>query len=94
MILIHHFRLFLLLISTVIDKYFYGKWVIVHWEFLKFNFLTDMGAFYGTHPWHWYLTQGFLTIMTTHMLPFIMGAWTAKDKTIVYIIVWTIFIYR
>ena len=28
-------------------------------EFVKFNVLAGVGDFYGTHPWHWYISQGY-----------------------------------
>lgn len=43
--------------SMALDRYVYGEWVVVQYEFLRFNILRDVAAFYGTHPWHWYLTQ-------------------------------------
>eukprot|EP00058_Branchiostoma_floridae_P016052 XP_002601540.1 hypothetical protein BRAFLDRAFT_230607 [Branchiostoma floridae] len=45
--------------SAVIDRIFYGKWVLVQYNFLEFNVLSNMGSFYGSHPWHWYISQGF-----------------------------------
>ncbi|KAB2600234.1 GPI mannosyltransferase 3-like [Pyrus ussuriensis x Pyrus communis] len=38
-------------------------------NFLRFNFLSAGGDYYGTHKWYWYFTQGF-TVMIFSFLPF------------------------
>jgi hypothetical protein len=43
--------------SLLIDRHVYGAWVAVQYEFVKFNVVHNVAAFYGTHPWHWYLSQ-------------------------------------
>ncbi|KAJ8305556.1 hypothetical protein KUTeg_016101 [Tegillarca granosa] len=80
-------------VSLLLDCGFYGDWIFVQYNFLKFNFLQGGGSFYGTHPWHWYITQGFPVIMGTHLFPFVMGVWKARNKALVFLIVWMIFIY-
>ncbi|XP_039274501.2 GPI alpha-1,2-mannosyltransferase 3-like [Styela clava] len=65
---------FVLITSTLIDLFYYGKFVFVPWNFFKFNVMEDMGVHYGTHPWHWYITQGIPAILTTQMIFFIFGA--------------------
>lgn len=79
--------------SCLIDRCFYGDWVLVQYNFLEFNVLHGGGSFYGTHPWHWYITQGYPVIMTLHLFPFFMGAWKARNKVLLFLILWTIFIY-
>lgn len=34
---------------------------LVSLNFLRINSGTDLAALYGTHPWHWYLTEGLPT---------------------------------
>lgn len=87
-------RITSLALSTAVDCVWYGKWVFVHYNFLKFNVLSNMAAIYGTHPWHWYLTQGYPVIMATHIYPFLVGAWRANNKVLLWLILWTIFLYR
>ncbi|KAH3697157.1 GPI mannosyltransferase 3-like [Dreissena polymorpha] len=82
-----------LLLSAALDRVFYGEWTCVQYNFLKFNVLGGGGSFYGTHPWHWYLTQGYPVIMGLHVLPFLLGIWRAKNKVPLLVIIWTIFIY-
>ncbi|KAK3590324.1 hypothetical protein CHS0354_008766 [Potamilus streckersoni] len=81
-----------LVLSLIIDRIFYGDWILVQLNFLQFNILSGGGAFYGTHPWHWYLTQGFPVVMTTHLYPFLLGAWKSKNKVLLFVIIWYILI--
>lgn len=34
-------------------------------------------ALYGTHPWHWYFTEGFPQILGLHTPLFALGVWRA-----------------
>ncbi|KAI3444092.1 hypothetical protein Pfo_000757 [Paulownia fortunei] len=56
-------------LTFLLERLLYGSWVIVPLNFLKFNFLSSGGDYYGTHAWHWYMTQGF-TVMLFTQLPF------------------------
>ncbi|XP_067678293.1 GPI mannosyltransferase 3-like [Haliotis asinina] len=80
-------------LATMIDHMFYDRWIFVQLRFLQFNVLKGGSAFYGSHPWHWYLTQGYPVVMATHIVPFILGAWKAKNKVLLFVILWTVFIY-
>lgn len=83
----------LLLLSILVDRIFYGDWVFVQYNFLEFNVLHGGSAFYGSHPWHWYITQGYPVIMATHLIPLIFGGWYAKNKVLLMLIIWNIFIF-
>ncbi|KAK6179580.1 hypothetical protein SNE40_011906 [Patella caerulea] len=80
-------------ISALIDRVYYNTWTCVQWNFLQFNVLTGDSAIYGTHPWHWYVSQGFPVVMATQLFPFIMGAWKSSNKVPLLLIIWNIFIY-
>jgi phosphatidylinositol glycan class B len=45
-----------LLAVASIDRLFYGFWTCTPWNFLVYNVLEGRSAFYGSHPWHWYIT--------------------------------------
>lgn len=94
LLILYNFRSSVLVLSILIDRWFYGDWILVQMNFLEFNILKGGGSFYGTHPWHWYLTQGYPVIMTVHLFPFILGAWKAQNKVLLFLIVWTVFFYR
>jgi phosphatidylinositol glycan class B len=38
-------------LSACVDRYFYGRWELVPWNFFKFNVLAGGSAAYGSHPW-------------------------------------------
>ncbi|KAK2191499.1 hypothetical protein NP493_49g03045 [Ridgeia piscesae] len=82
-----------LFLSSLIDRFFYGQWMNVHYNFLQFNILHDMAGFYGTHPWHWYLSQGFAVIMGTHLFPFLLAVKHAMEPVLLAVIAWTTFVY-
>ncbi|KAJ3323239.1 hypothetical protein HDV06_002006 [Boothiomyces sp. JEL0866] len=54
---------------TGIDYLFYKRFIFVHWEFLKINVVEKISLFYGSHPFHWYFTQGIPLVVFT-FLPF------------------------
>ncbi|ESP05347.1 hypothetical protein LOTGIDRAFT_181193, partial [Lottia gigantea] len=80
-------------ISSVIDRVYYNNLILVQWNFVKFNVLSGNSAIYGSHPWHWYISQGLPVIMATHTFPFLLGAWYSSNKALLCLIVWNIFIY-
>lgn len=59
--------------SVAIDSAAHGSLLISQWEFLKMNVLNNVGVWYGTHPWHWYLSQGIPAILGIQILPFIIA---------------------
>lgn len=82
-------------ISTVIDCIFYEKWTMVQFNFLKFNVFHSVADFYGSHPWHWYLTQGFAVVIGPHLPLFLHGCSLAfkRYKILLAVVVWTIVVY-
>nr|DBA31736.1 TPA: hypothetical protein GDO54_007521 [Pyxicephalus adspersus] len=81
--------------SLIIDRIFFGKWTFVQWNFLKFNVLQNIGSFYGSHPWHWYISQGFPVIIGTHLPFFVHGTVVAprRYRVLLVAIAWTLLIY-
>lgn len=81
--------------SLLIDRLFYGQFVFVQKNFIEFNFIHDFGALYGTHPWHWYFSQGFPVVMATHIPCFIMGVKIGfrKNGLLLLAVLWTLCIY-
>ncbi len=49
--------------SAAVDRALYGRWVCVPWRFVSFNVLSGGAAAYGTHPWHWYASNGLPTAL-------------------------------
>lgn len=82
-----------------LDSLYYHKPTFTPLNFLLTN-LSSVSLFYGSNPWHYYLTQG-LPILCTTALPFVLlGMWSALTskgpialRTMFMTIVWTIGIY-
>ncbi|WZZ30672.1 hypothetical protein YC2023_014073 [Brassica napus] len=79
--------------TCLLDRMMYGSWVIVPLNFLKFNFLSSGGDYYGTHPWHWYFSQGFLVMLFTFTPLSIAGIIKSKDKKLSALILWVLTVY-
>lgn len=80
-------------LSCLLDRLMYGSWVIVPLNFLKFNFLSSGGDYYGTHKWHWYFSQGF-TVMLFTFLPFsVAGSIKSKCWKLSGLIAWVLIVY-
>lgn len=79
--------------TIMLDRLMYGSWVLVPLNFLRFNFLSSGGDYYGTHVWHWYISQGF-TVMIFTFLPFsILGITIAKHWKLSGLVPWVLGLY-
>ncbi|XWS35740.1 hypothetical protein CRYUN_Cryun20dG0022100 [Craigia yunnanensis] len=77
----------------LLDRLMYGSWVLVPLNFLKFNFLSSGGDYYGTHKWHWYFTQGF-SVMVFSFLPFcVAGIIKSRYWKLSGLILWVLGLY-
>ncbi|XP_024011165.1 GPI mannosyltransferase 3 isoform X2 [Eutrema salsugineum] len=79
--------------TCLLDRVMYGSWVIVPLNFLKFNFLSSGGDYYGTHPWHWYFSQGFLVMLLTFTPFSIYGVIKSKNQKLSALILWVLAVY-
>ncbi|XP_065861943.1 mannosyltransferase APTG1 isoform X2 [Euphorbia lathyris] len=80
-------------LSCLLDYMMYGSWILVPLNFLKFNFLSSGGDYYGTHKWHWYFSQGF-TIMIFTFLPFsLAGSIKSERWKLSGLIAWVLVLY-
>jgi phosphatidylinositol glycan class B len=52
-----------------LDSYFYREWIFTPWNFVRVNLLENISLFYGSHPFHFYFSQGVPVILLT-FLPF------------------------
>lgn len=67
----------IVLSNGLMDRHFYGQWVFPAWVNLEFNVLQNSSADYGTHPPHWYFSQG-IPAMLGSLLPLVVwGVWTS-----------------
>ncbi|KAJ4788433.1 Mannosyltransferase [Rhynchospora pubera] len=80
-------------LTCLLDRLMYQSWVIVPFNFLKFNFLSSGGDYYGTHVFHWYFTQGFPSMVWT-FLPFsIIGIVKSRERKLAGLTAWVLGLY-
>ncbi|CAO1635987.1 unnamed protein product [Parajaminaea phylloscopi] len=89
--------------ALCIDTWFYGQPTLTLLAFFVQNVSNSIANFYGTQPWHWYLSQG-LPVVGMTALPFMLlggtvlwkartGETASAGQTIVITTVWTIAVY-
>ncbi|TPX33207.1 hypothetical protein SmJEL517_g03891 [Synchytrium microbalum] len=83
-------------ISFTLDRIFFRRWTCTFCNFAYLNIVEGISSYYGTHPWHWYITQGLPVIMGTH-LPFaiygMMNNRTPKLSTLTQAMAGTLSVY-
>lgn len=62
---------FWLVLSLLVDRFFYGEWTLVPWNFVVFNVARNYSSLYGTHPFHWYVTSGLPVMLGSLLVPVI-----------------------
>lgn len=76
-------------VGAGVDRLYYGRWVLSWWNFVRFNVVDGLSSFYGTHPWHFYLTQT-LPAIAGPMLPLcLLGlAFDSNDDRLGWLLRW------
>ncbi|KAF9913426.1 glycosylphosphatidylinositol anchor biosynthesis [Lobosporangium transversale] len=71
-----------MLASAILDStLLYHQWILTPLNFLRVNVLEGISLFYGSSPWHWYLSQG-LPLLFGIYVPFVaVGSWRAWIAT-------------
>lgn len=64
----------MLSLSILLDSLVFGSFIITPYEFIKFNLFQNIGTYYGTHPWFWYLSTGFPVILGINFVPFLIAS--------------------
>ncbi|EIW84933.1 glycosyltransferase family 22 protein [Coniophora puteana RWD-64-598 SS2] len=87
-----------LLLAFAVDSSYYGMRVLTPLNFICVN-ASPVSLFYGSSPWHYYLSQG-LPILCTTSLPFVLhGMWLStrgsnqSAKILLGCVLWTVSIY-
>lgn len=81
----------------------YDDWVLTPLNFLRVNVLEGISLFYGSSPWHWYLSQG-LPLLFGIYLPFVFQeSWYALKSSkglnasmkhqVLYVSLWMLVVY-
>jgi Alg9-like mannosyltransferase family len=71
--------LLVLACTAVWDRICYQRWVLVPWNFFAFNLLQGGSEQYGAHPWHWNMSCGVPTVLTTLIPLVLVGLYRAKE---------------
>ncbi|CAD7700765.1 unnamed protein product [Ostreobium quekettii] len=71
---------------------FYGRWVLPPWEFVNINLLQGVAPLYGSHPWHWYFTQGLPAMCGTFMVLLPLGIFWSKRRSLSALAAWNILV--
>ncbi len=77
-------------LGVVIDKWFYGEWVLSTWKYFEENILLDKMSGFGVDPWYYYIVQifnvGIPPFSLLYIVPFVfLIVYRWKDA-----LVWTI----
>ena len=69
-------------VAVGLDSWMYGAetWVCVPWNFVRFNVGSGVSEFYGTHPWHWYVTAGIPTLLGPWIIPYVLSFVVGNER--------------
>jgi len=74
--------LFVQFVTALWDRVWYKqRWVLVPWNFFAFNLLQGGSDLYGAHPWHWNLSCGVPTVLTTLLPLLLVGLYRARESS-------------
>jgi phosphatidylinositol glycan class B len=83
----------ILALNVILDTYMYtghlpqihSAWaddlVFVPWTFIYTNIVQSVALFYGTHPFHWYISQGLPLMLFTFIPLTLYGLYRHSDTT-------------
>jgi GPI mannosyltransferase 3 len=60
-------------LGVLIDRWFYGEWVLTSWNYFQQNILLDKAAGFGISPWWYYIEQTFMNAFPPFSLVYILG---------------------
>lgn len=74
--------LFVQFATELWDRVWYKqRWVLVPWNFFVFNLLQGGSELYGAHPWHWNLSCGVPTVLTTLLPLVLIGLYRERESS-------------
>lgn len=90
--------------SAVLDKsLLYNEWIWTPINFLRVNVLEGISLFYGSSPWHWYLSQGLPILFGVYIPLVLIGSYrafqantglnAALKQQVLYLSLWVVFVY-
>lgn len=85
--------IFVFALTCLLDWWMYGSWTFVAINFIKFNFFSSGGDYYGTHVWHWYFTQGLPAMIFTFLPYSLFGIFKSAEWGLSGLMVWVLGLY-
>lgn len=91
--------------SAILDTtLLYGRWILTPLNFLRVNVLEGISLFYGSSPWHWYLSQGIPILFGIYIPLVLFGSWKAWKVSasglnaglkhqVLYLCIWVLVVY-
>ncbi|KAF9957498.1 hypothetical protein BGZ72_001780 [Mortierella alpina] len=91
--------------SAVLDStLFYSEWVWTPINFIRVNILEGISLFYGSSPWHWYLSQGLPILFGIYLPLILLGTWRSWNTPttglnahlkhqVLYLSLWMLIVY-
>ncbi|KAK3813734.1 MAG: Alg9-like mannosyltransferase family-domain-containing protein [Linnemannia gamsii] len=90
--------------SAVLDKsLLYNEWIWTPINFLRVNVLEGISLFYGSSPWHWYLSQGLPILFGIYIPLVLIGSYHAFQastglnaglkRQVLYLSLWVLVVY-
>ncbi|HHB78978.1 MAG TPA: hypothetical protein ENK85_07070 [Saprospiraceae bacterium] len=77
-------------LGVLIDRWFYGDWVLTTWNYLKWNILADRVSTFGIEPWYYYITQTIVDAVPPFSLIYVVSFLWMIIKRPMSAITWTI----
>ncbi|XP_067130582.1 GPI mannosyltransferase 3 [Centruroides vittatus] len=72
----------------IFDWFCFGRFVFTPYQFMYFNWIHNVGTYYGSNSWHWYFTQGFPAVMGFQLLPFLLAFQSHQTFHYLKLILW------
>ena len=63
----------IVLVGTLIDKWFYGEWTLTTWNYFTQNIIEDKVSGFGVQPWWWYITSTIINGVPPFSLLFVLA---------------------
>lgn len=84
--------------ASSIDRWMYGRWELVPWNFFKFNVLSDGSSLYGVNPWHANFSTHLPSMLLSYIPFFLLGCitcmrqgrWHLVGACVLYCVVYSI----
>ena len=71
-----------LVVQILCDSLYFSEYTVTAFNFFKFNLYEGKSSFYGTHPWHWYLSDGIPVTLLSYFPMLIIGVYKSYYRDI------------